>query len=80
MCSYTSSVTTKASYRHASRPISASSSAVNTLPVGFEGLHTTMALAPPAKAASSAAGSKWKSGGTNGTNTGSAPDKMASAP
>ena len=80
MCSYTSSVITKASYSVASRAITSSSSRVNTLPVGFDGLHTMIALTPRANAASSTTGSNEKSGGSSGTKIGSAPDRMASAP
>ena len=66
MCSYTSSVMTKASYFRASSPMKVSSSRVNTFPVGLEGLQTMMALAPWRKASSRAERSKPNSGGTRG--------------
>ena len=47
---------------------------------GLEGLQTTMALAPEAKALRSWSGSNWKSGACSGTCTGMAPERMASAP
>ena len=46
MCSYTSSVTTNASYRRASVPMAVSSSRVNTFPQGLDGLQRMMAFAP----------------------------------
>ena len=67
MCSYTSSVTTQASYRAASPAMVSSSSRENTLPQGFEGLQRMSARAPCRKASSRTSGSKRKSGGTSGT-------------
>ena len=53
MCSYTSSVTTNASYFFASSPMVISSSRVNTLPQGLEGLQTMIAFAPSSRKAAS---------------------------
>ena len=60
--------------------MNSSSSRVNTLPQGLEGLQMIMALTPCRNASSSTVLSKQKSGGTRGTNMGSAPERMASVP
>lgn len=59
---------------------SASSSRLNTFPVGLFGVLMTMALVRPEKARSSSAGSKVQSGSRRRTKRGTAPQRIASGP
>src|SRR5574344_1047896 len=80
MCSYTSSVITKASYFTAKPTMNSNSSFVKTFPQGFDGLHTMIAFTLFLKASSNFSLSKEKAGGTKSTYMGFAPLRMASAP
>ena len=80
MYSYGSSVNTMRSCSMQTLAMASSSARENTWPVGLCGEFRTSARARGVTAARRAASSNFHSGGVSGTNTGFAPQRIASGP